>query len=323
MFETEIAADMGSAVTRLATRKTISSNETRAALDPKNASRVLAVGDASRKLLGATEAYPVRGGIADITLAALMLRRFALELLGRRSLVGVTLKLAFPFAQKPIDRAAAVEVGREAGFRRVILTDSLLAAADGAGVDILSPKANMLVDIGRNSINTAVFANGGVISETASHMGSALADRAIMSYFAEEQRMLIGSAAAERIKKSLGSALIRVSGRDPSSGMPSVRELRPSALREAIKPCIDMLCSEVACAIAALPPDAAADLIENGITLTGGGALQFGLGERFEDLLGVPVTVAQNAENAAILGMQQSLMRGSAVDIDALSKQLG
>lgn len=321
MFETEIAADIGSAVTRLATKKKIAENETRAALDPKNASRVLAIGSDSHKFLGAIEAYPVRGGVADITLAALMLRRFALQLIGRRSLMGVGLRLAIPLAQKPIDIAAAIETGREAGFRRVIPVSAMLAAALGAGVDVSSPTAHMVVDIGCEGMNTLVCANGGAIAESHSPMGSRLVTKRIMAYFAEEQHMLIGANTAEKLKKHLGSPMLRVGGRDPSSDMNALRELRPSVLREAVEPAIDMLCGEIAASILRLPPEAAADLYDNGITLVGGGALQYGLDERLEKKLGIPVFVAPNAENAVISGMQSLLKRGAGIASDLFTGQ--
>lgn len=319
MFETVIAADVGSSVTRLASRRTITENETRAALDPKNSSRVLAVGAEARKFLGATEAYPVRGGISDITLTALMLRRFALELIGRRSLIGVSLRLAFPFAEKPIDLAAAVEAGREAGFRSVTPVSAMLAAAEGAGVDISSDTARMIVDIGCEGMNTLVCANGGAIAETHSPMGSRLVTKRIMAFFANEQHLLISAATAEKLKKALGSPLLRVSGRDPSSGMNSVRELRPSVLRAAVEPAVEMLSGEIAASIMRLPAEAAADLYDNGVVLVGGGALQYGLAESFEAKLGIPVSTAPNAENAVILGMQTMLRRGSVAEPAALA----
>ncbi|MBO4562280.1 MAG: rod shape-determining protein, partial [Clostridia bacterium] len=227
MFETILAADLGSSQTRLATKNEILTEESRAALDPEDTCRVLEVGDRARRLLNTAEAFPVRNGaIADAALAAVMLRRFALKLIKRRPLFGASLTIAAPLAAKPIERAAALETGRGAGFRRVRIVDSLLAGAEGAGLDITGHGARMLADIGRDSVKTAVFASGGIIAESFARFGSSAADRGIRTFLAEEHRLLVGARTAERLKKSLGAPLIRVNGRDASTGLPVSRDIR-------------------------------------------------------------------------------------------------
>ncbi|MBR5719324.1 MAG: rod shape-determining protein [Clostridia bacterium] len=313
MFETVIAADIGSENTRVASRSSISKNETRAAIDPDDSSRVLAVGNAGKKLLGASEVFPVRGGIADITLTALMLRRFALEITGRRSLIGMTAYIAQPAKASGIEKSALMEVGSEAGFRRVKLVDALVAGAEGAGVDIGTRSASMIVDIGRESLNTAVFANGGVIHESMSRVGSAMVDKHIMAYFAEEHHLLITSRTAEKLKRSLDKPMLQVGCRSSLTGLPTTKEVRSSVLREAAEFTVNSMCVEIASAINASPPDAAGDLVENGIVLIGGGANQYGLADTLEEKLHIPVCTAANADAAVILGMQQ-MMRGSAIN---------
>ena len=323
MFETVIAADIGSAYTKLATAKKISRNETRAALDPKDTRRVLAFGEAAKQVLNAAEVFPVRGGISDIGLTALMLRRFALDLLGRRSLFGMSLLIALPAGRKRIDIDGAQEAGREAGFRRVGIVDSLLAGAVGAGVDIGARTASMVVDIGRESLDTLVCANGGIIRETSSPFGSSIVDKRILAYFAEEEGVLLSSRTAEKLKKSLGSPMLRIGGRDSYSGTSCFREIRPSVLKEAVSPAIGIMITEIASVIDSIPPEPAADLIENGITLIGGGALQSGLRESMEQSLGVPVRVAGNAESAVIFGMQLALRRETTEDLEAATAKYG
>ncbi len=307
MFDLTIAADVGSANTRVAVRSAISTNATRAAIDPANSSRVLAVGEAGRALLGTAEAYPVRGGVADITLAALMLRRFALDLTGRRTLFGMSALLAVPFSSGEIRKNALVETGREAGFKRVLLMDSMLAGALGVGIDIGADRASMLVDIGRDTLTAAVFANGGIVSEAVFDTGSAIVDKHIRAYFAEEHHLLISARTAERLKQNLDKPVLKVSCRDSATGLPSSREIRPSALRETAMFSIGMMAASIAAAADRLPPDCAADLVDGGITLIGGGAEQYMLPESLEALLGIPVRAAKNAGSAVILGMQQFL----------------
>lgn len=304
LFDLSLAADMGSSSTRLASEKGVSENETAAALDPDNSSRVLAVGDASRKILAVSRAFPVRGGIANVPLAALILRRLALDHLKRRTLAGVTLLMAVPSGAPDTLRAAAAETGSEAGFRKTSLIPSLLAGACGAGLDIRSHRAQMIVDIGREQLSAAVFANGGVISETWSRCGSVTVDRHLMAWFASEQGLLITSRTAERLKRSLDKPASRISCRD-ASGMACVRQIRSGLVREAAEFSISRMCGQIVSLIGAVPPDAAADLCDTGVTLIGGGALQYGLAESLEARLGIPVRTAEGAQTAAVMGMRR------------------
>lgn len=307
MFEKSVAADIGSRLTRLATKNSASCEESRLALDPNNTLRILAAGSASRALLNTAEAYPISGKVADITLAAILLRRLTLNLLGRKTLVGLDLFAALPSASGELERAALLAAGREAGFRRVRLCDSMAAGAVGAGLDPNSARAFMLADIGRERLNTAVFANGGCIAGRVSRRGSVTVDRRIKSLFALEHHLLITSREAELLKMGMGSAVLRVGGRDAANGFPAAKELRPSALREAVRPAVEAMAREITAAIEELPPDAAADLYDSGITLIGGGAKQYGIADELSALLHVPVRAAQNPEHAVILGMQQML----------------
>jgi len=144
MLETILYADLGSAVTKLSAKGRTVCEESRVALDPGNSSCVLAVGDKCRGLLNAVPVYPVRGGaVANITLAAIMLRRMSLTLLKKRSLFGVELRLLLPGCCSQMQRLYAVDMARTAGFRRVRIMDSLLLSAAGGGLDVLSPQAVM------------------------------------------------------------------------------------------------------------------------------------------------------------------------------------
>ncbi|MCR5808458.1 MAG: rod shape-determining protein [Clostridiales bacterium] len=307
-----IAADIGSSKTRLATSKKIVSEESYAAIDPADSSRVLAFGEKARMIVNASEAHPVRGGVADITLTALMLRRFAADLLGSRSVFGATLLAAIPGCAGPVEREALMQTAREAGFSGIVMTDSLICGALGAGLDPGSQSAGMLVDIGRERTDILVFANGGVITERSAGIGSSVLDRRIRAHIANEHGVLVGARAAERIKQRMGAAVIRINGRDCATGLPASREIRPSELRRAADPCVELLCREIAETLMNTPPEATADIAENGVTLIGGGALRFGLAADLEKKIGVPVRAARNAEEAVILGAQQRLLTGRA-----------
>lgn len=307
MFDFLMAADIGSSETRLATRTGIECDETRVALDPNNANRVLAAGAKAGKLLNASSIFPVRGSIANVTLTAVMLRRFALDMLKRRSLAGVSLRIALPFGVCSTELSAALEVGREAGFTETRLADGAFAGAVGAGVDVFSPEARLTVNIGRDRTSAVVTANGGVIESACAPLGSSVFDSRLQAHFAMEHGMLVSFYTAEKVKKELKSPLIRVHGRDSSTGQPLMRAVRTRELIEASEPVMKRLASFLTSVIGELHPDAAADLLDTGLTLIGGGANMYLLPEGLERLLGIPVRRAANPDTAVILGLRRML----------------
>ncbi len=310
MFEISLAADVGSATTRLATRNQIESQQSRVALDPDNSCRVLAIGNESRKLLNASPAYPVRNGaIANTQLASILLRRLALNMLKRKTLYGVVLRMAVPNVVSDMQKAAAAEMAREAGFKSVRLVDALLMGAIGAGVDVDSHTANMVVDIGHDRLNTMMCANGGIVAESVSGMGSRIFDRTLQSYFAGEHRMLIGATAAEKIKREMDRPLLLVNGRCADTGLPKKIEVHSVAVRDALKSPAAVLAREIEAAINKTPPESASDVYDNGLWLIGGGAMQYGLAMQLSNYLGLEVHVAANAEQATIFGMQSVIWK--------------
>lgn len=307
MLEFNVLADIGSSYTRLAAGNRFVSDETRAAIDPADGKRVLAFGRRAGKLLNANSVYPVRGCISDVTLTAVMLRRFTLDLIKRSSLMGVSLRLAMPLSASQTELNAALSAGREAGFTRITIEDAQLAGFLGAGLDPFRQDANMVVNIGRERISSVAAANGGVIARSSHSFGSSAFDRHLQAYFAMEHGLLLSFYAAEQMKKELHKPLLRVHGRDSGTGQPLMRAVETREIRNALKPTVRMLAAAITAAIGELPPDSAADLVDNGVTLIGGGALLFGLDSALEEELGIPVRSASNAENAVILGMKDLL----------------
>ena len=319
MFENTIAADVGSANTRLATAARSLTEETRAALDPEDRRCVLAVGSASRRLLNAQAAYPVRGDVADITLTAIVLRRLALSLTKRKTLAGMSICLAVKPDGDPIKRQALSEAAREAGFRRVRFARALLLGAEGAGVDVNANRASLVVDRGREKTCVLVCANGGAVAERTFGIGSHAVDKRIMAWFAEEHGALISSRTAEELKKRLASPVLRVSVRSSQTGVPVFREVSSAALTEAAAPVIRRMAAEIVFLIESLPPECAADLMDSGAVLIGGGAKQAGLAESLEKLLGISVHPAPNADSAVITGLQSFMRKSSGLSLEALA----
>ena len=310
MLSESIAVDMGSSYTKLVYRTRTLADETRAALDPDNSLHVLAAGEEGRRILGAGAAYPVRGGVADIPLAALILRRFSLRLLKRRTLLGVSAVIAARGGVPEREREALVELGEEAGFRRVRLVSGLLAGAVGAGADVCSESALMVADIGRETFTAGVISNGGLLSERTERMGSVMFDKRIMDYLAREHGLLVSSRAAERLKKSLDKPMLSVSCRDCASGRAKTTELSSASLHRELSCCAERLCGAIVRTLDAAPAEAVGDLVDNGILLIGGGARQFGLAEALAERLGVPVRTADDPELAIAQGVSR-LAEGS------------
>lgn len=303
MLDTVITADVGSAFTKLAARGRIASEESRAVLDPSDGSCILAVGVRSRSLLNAVPVYPVRNGaVANTAVAAIMLRRFALDLIGRRSLCGVSLRLLMPLCSTELQRLSAAQAAREAGFRRVSAADSMLCGARGAGVEVEGERAVMVADIGRDKLCAAVCANGGSIVQRMHSIGSADFEKCLQAHFACEHGLLLGSRAAELLKRSMHMPTVRAVGKDSESGRASAVTVKASELQSAVEPVYDALCGELTETLNITPPDAAADICDSGIVLIGGGAKQFGLCKAIEKRLKLKVRSADNAECAAVYG---------------------
>ena len=303
MLETVLYADLGSAVTKLAARGKIEVQESRVALDPSDGSCVLAVGDKARRLLNAATVYPVRGGKpANIELCAIMLRRMALDMLNRKTLFGVSLCMLVPPSAPKMQRLAAAELAKAAGFKRVFFRDASAAGADGAGIDYSIPKATMIADLGRDKLSAAALANGGTLSHFACGLGSADFDRAIQCHFASEHGLLVGTKAAEQIKKSLYLPYLSAVGRSAEDGSPVRSAVKSREVLAALKPTYRAVAEELTKALDKTPPEAAADICDTGIVLIGSGALLCGLADELRAALGVPVRTAANAERAVIYG---------------------
>ena len=311
MFETTAAADIGSAFLRIALRSGVFSDEARAALDPSNPTRVLAFGGAARRLLNASEAHPVGECVSDIELTGMMLRRLVLDSSKRHTLFGMNLVIALPPRVRSVERDAAFAAGRAAGFRRITAVEAGLAGAIGAGLDIGGDTAHMTADIGRCGVRMLTFANGGALAAYRTSFGSTAFDRSIAAWLAENKGVAVGMRAAEKLKMCYGGESAGSAGSKLDSGRSQRLSVTDAELEEAMRPAMNRLITAFSSAMNELPPEAAADLIDNGVTLIGGGAKLHGLPKTLSDALGVPVRMAEDPENAVANGMRKA-MRGEA-----------
>lgn len=307
MFRSVFAADIGSRNTRLALDSGCRTEPTLIALSAAQTLRVKAVGTAALAEPGARIAPVREGTVANTRLLALLLSEFAREHTGRRAMQSIDFCAALPKLLPALKLNAFRRTAQLAGFHSFRVLNSSLLGAIGAGVDVFAEKAAMVVDIGAETVRLAVIASGGLLFESAENFGSTEIDRAIRNHFLADHRVMIGSRMAEIIKQRIDNPTFVIDGRSAESGLPCSVRADCAELRTAADAAIGPVLRLITDAVRTIQPDAAADLLENGITLIGGGARFSGIAEHFSRSLGVPVRTAENAETAVAEGMRRYL----------------
>lgn len=310
MFKTVFAADIGSKSIKLAVRGGVETEETAIALEAGEKLTVAAVGNAALAHRSST-IRPVRdGAAANARMLALLLSRIACEKTGKRTAASIELHAAIPRMLPAVKQNALRQAARIAGFRAVAVHDPLLMGAIGIGADLLSEKAHMIVNIGAETTTCAAFANGGMLWQGFAAEGSAAVDRAIQSLFRDEHGLLIGGRMAEIIKHNINKLSFDIEGRASGDGLPRAVRVDGAELRTAAQRGQRGIIRFVKDAVKALQPEAAADLLDTGITLIGGGALQPGFAECLSrELSDVPILTAKNAVTAVADGMHAVLFK--------------
>ena len=266
-----------------------------------------AVGSAAKEMLGRAPPgieviRPLKGGvIADFEVAEAMIRYFIDRVHGRKWGVRPRVVISVPSGITGVERRAVYNAAERAGARRVFLVEEPRAAGIGAGLPIEDPVASMVVDIGGGTTEVAVLALGDVVcSESLRTAGDQL-DQAITAFLRESKRLLISERKAEEVKIHIGSAWplerelsTQVPGRDAGTGMPQRVKVSSEEIREALSPPLDAIVGSIRKVLESTPPDLAADLVDRGILLCGGGALLRGLDIAFQKKLGLPVRLAKD-----------------------------
>jgi rod shape-determining protein MreB len=278
--------------------------------------RVLAVGEEAREMLGRTPGNivairPLRDGvIADYTITRDMLAHLIRRSCGRRARFFKPLVvICIPSAATSVERRAALDAARSAGAREAIPIEEPMAAAIGAGLPIAMPGGNMVVDVGGGTTDIAVISLGGIVVSDSLRIGGNHLDEAIVRHIKRVYSLDIGEPTAERIKMNVGSAFeleeeleMEVRGRDIISGLPKTVTVSSVEVRYAISEAVSQIVGRVKAILERTPPELAADIIERGITLTGGGALLRGLDQLLELETGIPVRVAQDPISCVAIG---------------------
>ncbi len=285
------------------------------AVTADEAREVIACGEDALRMVGRTPGgvnivWPLRDGvIADYTLTAEMLRRFLEMAVGRRNgALGKKLAMCLPLCITDVERRALEEAARAVGARDVLLIDEPLAAAVGAGLPAFEPIGSMVADIGGGTTDIAVISLGGIASSLSLRTGGRHIDAAIADYVAKQYNLSLGDCTAEEVKLTLAIALpggmerMQVRGRSIESGLPTRVVINSGEISHAISPVIRKLTEAVKRVLAETPPELAADLMDTGLTLTGGGALLPGLDRLLAHETGIAVRAAQAPLECVALG---------------------
>lgn len=316
-FGTDVCIDLGTANTLLYIKgKGIVIREPSVVAIDRYNQKVLAVGNDADEMLGRTPENivairPVREGvIADFEVTEAMMKRLMGIALGKLgSLFKPKVTVCVPTGITNVEKRAVVQSLGLAGAKSVTLIEEPMAAALGAGIDVLTPFGNMIVNIGGGTCEIAVVALGGVVSSRSLRSAGCAFDDAIISYVKKKYNLTIGDKTAEEIKIALGSALpyedegiFEMRGRDVITGLPKNIQISSSEVREAMSDNLQNIIEEIRVTLEITPAELTADILKNGITLTGGGALIRNIDTAIANAIGVPVRIANEPLDCVVLG---------------------
>ena len=283
---------------------------------------VLSVGNDAKQMLGRTPGHinairPLRDGvIADFEVAEEMIKYFIKKVHNRGFFTSPRIVICVPYGATAVERRAIQESAEGAGAREVFLIDEPMAAAIGAGLPVSDPIGSIVVDIGGGTTEVAVISLGGIVYAMSIRVGGDRMDDEIVSYIRKNFNLLIGESTAEKIKKEIGSAICTqsskdvkmiIKGRSLIDGNPRDLEITQKHIAEALMDPVAAIASGVKEALERTPPELVADIIDAGITLTGGGALLANLDKVIERITGVTVKIAENPLNCVVLGTGKAL----------------
>lgn len=319
MFSKDMGIDLGTANTLVYMReKGIIVNEPSVVAINTQTREVLAVGNEAKEMIGRTPGNivairPMRDGvIADFDVTQAMLKYF-INKAYVRSMFGPKPRIVIcvPSGVTEVEKRAVLEAAIAAGSKAkdTYLIEEPMAAAIGAGLPVADPAGSMVVDIGGGTSEVAIISLGGIVTSTSLRVAGDALDTAIVNYIKREFSLAIGDRTAEEIKITIGSAFplkqeekMEIRGRDLVSGLPKTVEVNSIAIREALSEPVDSIINSIKQTLEATPPELAADIMEYGITLTGGGAHLRGLDALITDETGMPVNIAEEPLNCVALG---------------------
>jgi rod shape-determining protein MreB and related proteins len=319
MFSNDLGIDLGTASTLvyLKGKGIVVSEPSVVAVQLLNngQKKVLAVGMEAKKMLGRTPGSiqairPMKDGvIADFDITEEMLRYFIHKVHNRKTLVRPRIVICVPSGITQVEKRAVKESAESAGAREVYLIEEPMAAAIGAGLPITEPSGNMIVDIGGGTTEVAVISLAGIVYAKSVRVGGDKIDEAIVQFIKRKYNLLIGDQKAEQIKIQVGEAFpseeirtMEVKGRDLVTGIPKTQIINSEEVREAISEQVNAIVEAVKVCLERTPPELAADIIDRGIFLAGGGALLRNLDVLLREKTGLPIFIAEDPLSCVALG---------------------
>ena len=284
--------------------------------------QVLAVGNEAKQMLGRTPGNinairPLRDGvIADFEIAEEMIKYFIRKVHNRRTFASPLVIVCVPSGSTAVERRAIQESAEAAGARKVWLIEEPMAAAIGADLPVTEPTGSMVVDIGGGTTEVAVLSLGGIVYARSVRVGGDKMDAAIISYIRRNHNLLVGEGSAERIKKEIGSACapdagegrtIEIKGRDLMNGVPKEIIITERQVAESLSEPVSQIVEAVKVALEHTAPELAADIVDKGIVLTGGGALLTNLDQVLRNATGLPVSIAEDPLACVVKGTGKAL----------------
>jgi rod shape-determining protein MreB len=322
IFSNDIGIDLGTANTLVYVRgKGIVLAEPSVVAVDASSNEVLAVGHKAKAMLGKTprKIHAVRpmkdGVIADFEIAEEMLKFLIKHVTPARSLFRPKILIAVPSGITGVEKRAVEDSALRAGAQEVILIEEPMAAAIGVDLPVHEPSANMIIDIGGGTTEIAIISLGGIVESRSLRIAGDEFDECVVNYMRRTYNLMIGPRTAEEIKMTIGSAYplgeheleIEVRGRDQVAGLPVTKRINSVEIRECLAEPIQQIVESVKLTLEKCPPELAADLVERGMVLAGGGALIKGLDKALIKETGLPVTVAPNPLLAVCLGTGKAL----------------
>lgn len=317
----DMAVDLGTANTLVYVRgRGIVLNEPSVVAVNTRDGRPLAVGTEAKRMIGRTPGHirairPLKDGvIADFDVCEKMLRYF-IQRVHQRRWAKPRMVICVPSGITGVEQRAVQEAAEYAGARKpAYIIEEPMAAAIGAGLPVHEPTGNMVVDIGGGTTEVAVISLGGIVASESVRIGGDELDESIMSFIKKEYSLAIGERTAEEIKMRLASAaplveeqMAEIRGRDLVTGLPKTIVVSTVEIREAIDEPVTAIVDAVKVTLDITPPELAADIMEKGIVVTGGGALLHGLDQRLADETGMPIIIAKNPLFSVVVGSGQCL----------------
>jgi len=326
MFARDLGIDLGTAnVLVFVRRKGIVLREPSVVALHRRSGQIW-VGNEAQKMLGRTPgdivaSRPMRGGvIADYTITKKMLAYFIQRICGNWPFFKPTLVISVPTGGTSVERRSVKVAAKEAGAREAVLIDEPMAAAIGAGLPIQEPGGNMIVDVGGGTTDVAVISLGGIVVADSLRVAGNRMDECLIRHIKRDYNLMIGERTAEEIKIRIGSAWpmepehsMEVRGRDLVAGLPKTVMVTSVDVREALREPVNAIVDRVKHVLEQTPPELASDIIERGITLTGGGAILRGLDKLIAEETGIPTRVADDPLSCVAIGTGAVLNAGYAL----------